>query len=159
MENKRIVASITHDRAILAKAVRFSAKELREFAAAFKLPLFKILNFIIDGDWRGAQKEWGVLEFEATKAIDACCLANPDRFSTILHLLMDEIFSLRPNMNLAIMHCSELVFALNIGHGRTAKPLYQNLVVQQQGVAQLLDKDTQIINELNWMQRQPGEED
>jgi len=152
MEKQRIVASITKDRAVLAKAVRYSARELREFAGAFKLPLMKILNFIIEQNWRSAQKEWGVLELEATKAIDAICLAgdSADYFSTILHLLMVEVFAVRHNINMAIMHCEKLAFAVNIGHGRTAEPLYANLVLQQMGVARLLDKDTQIINELTF---------
>jgi hypothetical protein len=65
----------------------------------------------------------------------------------------------RHNINLAIMHCEQLAFAVNIGHGRTSEPLYANLVLQQMGVARLLDKDTQIINELTFAQKQPGDEE
>jgi len=160
MQDKKIIASITHDRAVIVKAIRFSSKEKRDYARTFALSLTKIMKFILAGDWESAKKHWHDVELNAIDMIDAISLADRNRFTRILAELRNEVFSpIHENTDFAVLAWQELMSESNMGYEQTAQKLDKNLILNTKADQQLMEKDTQMVNELEFWQRKEGSDE
>jgi hypothetical protein len=146
---------------MIVKGIRFSSKEKREFAQAFALAVMKVVQYVLDGDWYSAQKNWTQVEMQKCSMIDAISLSRKSAraFVEIFAFFRSEVFAVRHNATFLILLWNKLMQESDLGQSTAYEALDSNLILDTKADHQLMEKQTQMINEFEYWQRQGNPEE
>lgn len=159
MSMDKLKAKMSFSRDIV-DAIKVLGKRLKkdeENVSHFKTAFMRLRRIAMSGEWAEAEKQWDLVEVLSTGAITATSLHRESAFTDILRVLNDEMDSVHHNVNYFIEWSKTLMQELNIGWKVTSGLLNENLILRQKEHAALVRKDVEIVRELGFGEKLPGE--